>query len=78
MPEGIPAPGVNISMPYSWENLQSIVPADVKIVPNFMIPQQPYARQTTIGRLLTPQEGCGTSSVGVNRIVGGVSARNGR
>lgn len=78
-PEGILSPELNGSMPYSgvWGDLKSIVPSDIDIQPNFMNAQaQTYAGQIN-GRLLSPQEGCGASGAGFNRVVGGAVAPHG-
>lgn len=74
MPEGIPAPGATL---HSWEDLVSLIPTDVVIEPRYIPKQAPQLNQNLAGRLITPQEGCGTQGKrALTRIVGGSVARN--
>lgn len=78
-PEGIPAPGVNFSATYNWIDLVSLIPPEIVIHPRY-IPQEPQLNQKLAGRLLTPQEGCGSNpgKRAMHRVVGGSVAQNGK
>lgn len=56
--------------------LESIIPKNIPVLP--MITTRTITPPQTLGRLLTPEEGCGYSPIGSTRIVGGGPAKKGK
>lgn len=55
-----------------------LTPAEIKIQPSFVQQSSPVQPPKPLeGRLLTPEEGCGSVAVSNKRIVGGSPAKNG-